>query len=226
MDRKELEQKRRLGFADLFRGHSSAGLADEAAAQGARARDWMIAALLRAQGVWSFLRLRPAGPDRARAAHRAVDHALAERGTDMAAVSCRAGCAHCCHIQVDATGDEVELLAELVEKGLTIDMGALKVQAKADDLDKWRRLTKDQRRCVFLGDDNRCRVYEDRPSVCRSYFVISPPDDCRELTGRSMRLLVTKAEIAVSAAFNLDNGEPKPMVTELLRRLKGGPRGK
>lgn len=32
--------------------------------------------------------------------------------------------------------------------------------------------------CVFLDGDERCTIYEDRPSVCGRHLVSSPPEEC------------------------------------------------
>jgi len=33
--------------------------------------------------------------------------------------------------------------------------------------------------CVLLAPDGRCSVYRLRPLICRTHYVLSPPDDCR-----------------------------------------------
>lgn len=35
-----------------------------------------------------------------------------------------------------------------------------------------------RRRCVFLGEDDRCRVYDRRPVPCRMHFAITDPQWC------------------------------------------------
>lgn len=33
--------------------------------------------------------------------------------------------------------------------------------------------------CVFLTEDKRCSIYEIRPMQCRTYFVVSPQENCQ-----------------------------------------------
>jgi len=46
-----------------------------------------------------------------------------------------------------------------------------------------------QKPCVFLGADERCTIYEDRPSLCGTHLVTSPPGDCGGGTGSVEALL-------------------------------------
>jgi Fe-S-cluster containining protein len=85
-------------------------------------------------------------------------------------------CSMCCHASVQAHDDEIELLADLVVSGkVTIDLELLKKQilvtGGGNEIRDWFKLPWAERRCVFLGQDKKCSVYEDRPMVCRKWFV-------------------------------------------------------
>ena len=40
------------------------------------------------------------------------------------------------------------------------------------------------RKCVFLNDQNECTIYDDRPSVCRTNTVLSDPAACSTEDGK------------------------------------------
>lgn len=43
--------------------------------------------------------------------------------------------------------------------------------------------------CVFLGADERCTVYQDRPSICGAYLVTSPAPACSDPTATTVSAL-------------------------------------
>ena len=120
-------------------------------------------------------------------------------------LSCQKGCSACCHTQVSATQEEALLLTEHIQNGLEIDKERLYVQQKAGTSAKdWFQLDYQDRACIFLSDGGECRVYEDRPSVCRTNFVISNPALCDTSDGKEkpIRLLSTlKSDMVIYAAF-------------------------
>ncbi len=167
---------------------------------------------------------------RARFAHKQVDEALDElwKANPLAAqaTSCKKGCTACCHTQVSVTKDEAELLACRVGKDVLIDQERLERQARAkDSSSEWYKLSYEDRRCVFLGSDGECQVYEDRPSVCRSNYVFSPPEDCLTKDGniRPVRLLIPeKADMVTMAHFleSRDNGDLPRLLKQNLDKRK------
>lgn len=62
-------------------------------------------------------------------------------------------------------------------------------------------------RCVFLGTDNACRNYKNRPTVCRKHSVISPANECEKMGGQPVPKLIPMAEIIMSAAINLPDNQ-------------------
>lgn len=104
-------------------------------------------------------------------------------------VPCRRGCTACCHGPFDISVADVELLRDAVERlpeetRLDVIMRARVLLAKMEarepewttphaiaDLgeERFDRLSAalGAEPCPLLGDDGRCRIYEDRPLVCR-----------------------------------------------------------
>jgi Fe-S-cluster containining protein len=77
-------------------------------------------------------------------------------------------------------------------------------------------------RCVFLGADNACRNYENRPAVCRKHSVVSPVIECEKPGGQPVPKVMPLAEIIMSAAANQIENDfaalPKMLQRELDRR--------
>lgn len=154
--------------------------------------------------------------------HRIIDEAVSLLGAhDPAAadrIACRKGCAHCCYIPVDITPDEAKLLHMMArEAGLDLDMPRLRLQALNSRPDAWAKLSAPLRRCVFLGADSACQVYEWRPGACRKYQVLDTADKCdtvRHYGARVLNFVSVPAEIMQSAAVTVFGGGP--MAQQLL----------
>ena len=84
----------------------------------------------------------------------------------------------CCSEPTSAYLDEaVPIAARLIRDGR--DTPALRAQLKAaaHAIETTARGAY-ERPCVFLGAAERCTIYEDRPSVCGTHLVESPPANC------------------------------------------------
>jgi Fe-S-cluster containining protein len=120
---------------------------------------------------------------------------------------CKAGCAGCCHTQVSITEDEADLLASKIEGGVKIDFARLQKQVKAgNESAEFYKLSYNDRRCVFLGAENKCQVYSDRPSVCRTNSVLGEASQCSTENGynekQTLRLVKTaEADMAIVGSF-------------------------
>lgn len=116
----------------------------------------------------------------ARAFQKLIDNSLLRlKGTSqMMEVKCRKGCGHCCKIQVIVSLCEAQyLLAIAEEQGITIDEDLLQKQVLIKDSVDYMFASK-VNRCVFLSDQDECRVYESRPVTCRKYMVVTDPKYC------------------------------------------------
>lgn len=133
------------------------------------------------------------------------------------AVTCNKGCAGCCHSLVGVTSEEAELLANKIQRGeVHVDLSLMSTQATvSSNPQAWYRLPYSQRACPFLDQGTQsCKVYEDRPGVCRSNFAVSDPSFCAGEKGE-MRLLNTdKASMILIGAFmsTAESGELPKMV--------------
>lgn len=137
-------------------------------------------------------------------------------------VTCRKGCAHCCRMTVAISGHEAQQLLQVSRaKGLMIDTDRLKRQSSYGDK-TWRLQPEADRNCAFLGEDNLCQVYDDRPLSCRKYFVVSPPEHCDTVKFPSQPTLVfvdAASEMLTTAAFtHADCGFMPSMLLEAMAK--------
>jgi Fe-S-cluster containining protein len=120
---------------------------------------------------------------------------------------CKVGCSACCHTQVGITEDEAELLAERIYEGTKIDHVLLQNQMKVgNNPEEFYQLSHDNRKCIFLGSDDSCQVYNDRPSVCRTNAVLGEASQCSpqedETEPQTLRLLKTEqSDMAIMGSF-------------------------
>ena len=167
--------------------------------------------------------------ERARSAHEEVEKHLRVLFEDPIVsryVACKQGCSFCCHTQVSITQDEALLYAKkIMDNEIVVDLKRLAYQSQAsNDAGKWYRIPYEERKCIFLGEENQCRIYKDRPMVCRSNNVLSDPENCKTEDGKEkpIRLLKTiKADMAIIAAFSLSsvNGALPYMLWRMLEKI-------
>ncbi|HEX5633170.1 MAG TPA: YkgJ family cysteine cluster protein [Gemmatimonadales bacterium] len=104
-------------------------------------------------------------------------------------VPCSAGCTACCHGPFDISVADVELVVDAVRRlprdvrGEVLRRARAQAERLAADEPGWREPwhvadlgearfdalcdAHDSEPCPLLGDDGRCRIYADRPLVCR-----------------------------------------------------------
>jgi Fe-S-cluster containining protein len=146
-----------------------------------REQKWAMAAMQHYTKEWKRIAKNNNGPSVAFSVNCAID----ERVKQMLATSphakdvkCAKGCAACCHLNVDITTQEAQLLAHWMgEQGIEIDAQRLERQAATTPA-TWSTLAPEDRPCVFLGEDRACKVYEHRPGACRKYVVVTDPEFC------------------------------------------------
>ncbi len=144
----------------------------------------------------------PKGIDRARRVYAMIDQEF--QATPPKNVSCGEGCGACCRFPKQITDDEADLLASLVLAGQAMIHPA--------SLEKGG--------CPFLDGENRCSVYNDRPSTCRKYHVTSPRESCASDDGTVVPHIELMPEIIVSAAMSLPDNDIGMMNDQLARRLQ------
>jgi Fe-S-cluster containining protein len=137
---------------------------------------------------------------------------------------CKTGCTGCCHTQVSVTEDEAELLAHNISNGVDINYKLLEHQALAgNNSDTFFALPYKERKCVFLDDNGACKVYKDRPSVCRTNAVVGDAAQCdtsNNFGNGAIRLVKThEADMAIVGSFSLarESGTLPLMLSKVLK---------
>jgi Fe-S-cluster containining protein len=162
--------------------------------------------------------------ERAKFLHEKVDHYNQEVFSHPLVKQlspCKMNCSACCHTQVSVNSDEAILLHKRVKDGVSIPMDRLKKQMAAlNDHDEFYKIPFEDRKCVFLSEEGSCRIYEDRPSVCRSNSVLGTNAQCDTSRGVQQTHLVKtpKADLVVYESFSAspENGSLPYMLGRLL----------
>ena len=180
--------------------------------------------------IFALFKVLTTPKERVEMVHQQVVQSLATLFEDPLVskyVSCKKGCSFCCHGQVSVTEDEADVLADkIIEDEASIDIRRLGIQSKAKNKAvDWYKISFQDRRCVFLDEAGQCSIYKDRPSVCRTNFVVNNPQDCSTEDGieKPLRMLKTHdADMIVMAHFiyNKVNGSlPYMLVQSLHNKL-------
>lgn len=155
----------------------------------------------------------------ARQHHHLIDMQL-EQANVKENTNCKPGCAYCCEMDVAINSDEASLLIKYMkDNNISVDMTRLYRQSNCKG--EWHDQTKEDRTCVFLGEDKLCKVYPARPASCRKYLAkVDTIEECNLQHGvRDVRLAVSgTAELIASAMLNM--GEQGRLCQFLLKRLK------
>lgn len=102
--------------------------------------------------------------------------------SEKAKVTCTKGCAHCCELLALATFAEGLIIAESI--GSKPDWKSVIPRLKKASMEfcfsgiTEKDYFKKGIKCVFLGADNLCSIYEIRPSCCRYHLALSNPLAC------------------------------------------------
>ena len=100
--------------------------------------------------------------DQLEAVYRLIDEFNAFLAPFM---SCKKGCSHCCHIDVQITTLEAELIQ--VRQGIPAHQSPQFTHGHHDP-------------CPFLTPYGSCGIYESRPLICRMYQVVGEPEHCKD----------------------------------------------
>jgi hypothetical protein len=167
----------------------------------------------------ALLAATPAGPARAHLLHQLVDAEMAKLPAELE-VTCARGCGACCHLEVQISASEAQLLAERVAAGHPIDRARLREQAsRPDRSDAWQAGVVAANRCVFLDGGDGCSIYHERPATCRKHLVTTPASLCADPRAHPRPVVVPLADVLLSAALSLEDEPPASIARALARAL-------
>ncbi|MBT9512134.1 MAG: YkgJ family cysteine cluster protein [Acidovorax sp.] len=131
--------------------------------------------------------------------HRSLDTVAEQAGATGPAPDCKAGCAHCCHVRVEATDPEVFHIARHLQALPATALAAVakRLQQHAETA----RQGAPRQACSFL-QENRCTIYTVRPAVCRKAHSLSV-QHCASLAPQipqNLRLLVDAEALMAGTA--------------------------
>lgn len=108
--------------------------------------------------------------------------------------SCKRGCSSCCHIYLDCSAIEAELIREYLVKNFSEEEVSIlnnKIEDTINELPNYKDVLEGNGGnelikafgnkhipCIFLSDDNACSIYEVRPFNCRKLVSFSPASTC------------------------------------------------
>lgn len=154
--------------------------------------------------------------ERANAFQELVQQSLSRIDYKEKGVYCGKGCSFCCHIAVDITKGEAELIKLYChENNIKPDYAYMEAQ-RNHTKENWHELRKTkQSGCAFLDETGACKVYDVRPIACRKYMVLDPPEKCEydpslPEGGRIKNLVDWDAEIIQAAIMNEDKFDTIP----------------
>lgn len=159
------------------------------------------------------------GADRGRALHDMMEREL--KVAEFIPVSCCRGCSGCCHYEVEITENEAAVLRDAVLNGLAIDHQRLALQAARERQSaEWKGFRGPNNRCVFLSEEGACRVYEDRPAICRKHLVTTPASACTTEGAHVAPIKILLAEILLSAELSIEGTQFASLPKLLWRSLQ------
>jgi Fe-S-cluster containining protein len=127
-------------------------------------------------------------------------------------VTCTAGCAYCCSMIVWTMLPEALVIARHLRANAPDDIDGIReaiyrqLPLLRDPLLTNRGYYLQHSPCVLLGPHNKCRVFMIRPSECRLYFVISPPENCGDVMKWDKEVVLLN-HLALSGAILEEMGE-------------------
>jgi len=132
--------------------------------------------------------------------HQGLDTVAEQARTNGPQPACQAGCAHCCHLRVEATDPEVLHIAQHLQTLPSADQATtlrrLQQHAAAASVGTTRQP------CSFLVHD-RCAIYSVRPAACRKAHSLSAAH-CAEQSPtipQNLRLLVDAEALMAGTAL-------------------------
>lgn len=122
--------------------------------------------------------------DAARAIQELAEVALAKHRGNAEAIACKAGCGHCCIVNVAVLAPETDAIMDYLRRksGPTEQR---RLAERAEELFHLVRGLDDEERimlrrpCLFLDETACCGIYPVRPLLCRA-LTSTDPERCRE----------------------------------------------
>lgn len=102
--------------------------------------------------------------------HRSLETVAAQAAAAGPVPDCKAGCAHCCHVRVEATEPEVFRIAQHLAADLADSMDTITARLRQHIRNAHNGAVRQP--CTFLVDD-RCTIYSVRPAACRKAHSLS-----------------------------------------------------
>lgn len=163
--------------------------------------------------------LLPTGQERARFLHSLVE-AETLRDENIPS-SCKKGCSACCHMEVEITSYEVDILKDIINAGHEVDFERLlKQSARGLQDPQWKQGPRNpDSQCVFLSREGACSIYEHRPVMCRRHSVSSPAKNCETLDAPITVRYFPQVDLLISAANEDQDLRIGPMAKMLMQAL-------
>lgn len=159
--------------------------------------------------------------ERARLLHNLVDEEILKAENILS--SCQQGCSACCHMEVEVTSYETEILKDLVQAGHKIDFSRLSRQSQRNFQDPlWQQGPRNlENKCVFLNQEGSCSIYEHRPVMCRRHSVTTPAKNCETLDAPITLRYFPQVDLLISAANEDKDLRIGPLAKMLMQALQG-----
>jgi len=104
--------------------------------------------------------------------HRAVDKVVQQASDHDPKPECKAGCAYCCSVRVEATEPEIFRIVREVKMRPAAQVDSLLERLGRRAAAAESGVTGSRIDCAFL-ENNLCSIYEVRPAVCRKAHSLS-----------------------------------------------------
>ncbi|MBU0828359.1 MAG: YkgJ family cysteine cluster protein [Gammaproteobacteria bacterium] len=102
--------------------------------------------------------------------HRSLDTVAAQAASSSPVPDCKAGCAHCCHVRVEATEPEVFRIAQHLAAQPADTLSGVVARLRQHIANAQNGAMRQP--CSFLAED-RCTIYHVRPAACRKAHSLS-----------------------------------------------------
>lgn len=142
-----------------------------------------------------------AGKERSQIFHQIIDEKLAalierDKRYGYPPPYCHKGCCNCCHEVIYCTDEEAEAIHKYCQENkISIDYEKIKRQLTHIEVDQkndhtgittWNDQKEEDQSCVFLDKtDGACKVWQERPFVCRVHLAEKTNQYCRPHNGEA-----------------------------------------